>query len=77
MTLTDDLILAIYLSISYVGLSFCWFWLRWSKMLDNEQDWMDGHWYDWVLCIPVLMLAGIMGMAIVIFAKSDGKFTDL
>lgn len=77
MTFTDNLVFAIYLLIANTGISFCWFWLRWSKMLDDTEQWLDGKWYDWVLCIPVLMLAGVMGILIIIFTKHDGKFTDL
>ena len=71
MTLTDNIILAIYLTLAYTGLSFAWFWLRWKQLENDEEGFEAGRWFDWVLCIPVLLLAGILGIFHVIFSKSE------
>ena len=71
MTLTDNIILAIYLTLAYTGLSFAWFWFRWKQLENDEEGFEAGRWFDWALCIPVLLLAGILGIFHVIFSKSE------
>ena len=65
MTLNDNAILTIYILIAYTCASFSWLWWRGSDMEKAE----EGHWYDWVLCVPVLLLAGVIGLFGVIFTK--------
>ena len=71
MTLTDNIILAIYLTLAYTGLSFIWFWLRQKQLENDKKEFETGRWFDWVPCIPVMLLAGIIGMFHVIFSKSE------
>lgn len=76
MTLNDDLIFVIYLLCAYCCASFAWFWIRWQQLTGKHTEELeDGKWYDWVLCVPVIMMAGVIGILFVIFTKADEKFT--
>ncbi len=64
MTLSTTACYVILVLTIWTAISFIWWWLARNRNYD------EGHWYDWVLGIPVLSLAGIIGIAQIIFIKN-------